>query len=288
MTALFIASLLAAAWLIFGPGAGTGRRLLRALSVRRDGHLQRRKKISLGGATKAKRAKAAQPGSALSLTILVQQLAALLRGGRSLPRVWVELWLVHGRDSPIQTQSSSQGWLMVRATGGALVHERSATAARTGFALSPGSLEVLAAARAASGIGRPIAETIRGAARQAFPGQGSRERRIWGELAACFEVAETSGCPLAEILSRFASQLEAEDDADAARRTALAGPKATVRLLGWLPVMGLGLGIALGTDPIGILLGSPFGVAALVAGMLLTLAGRVWSSKLVRAAAGSG
>jgi tight adherence protein B len=36
-----------------------------------------------------------------------------------------------------------------------------------------------------------------------------------------------------------------------------------------------------------MLLGTPFGVAALVAGIGLTVAGRIWSARLVRAAAGA-
>jgi tight adherence protein B len=109
---------------------------------------------------------------------------------------------------------------------------------------------------------------------------------VWGQLAACFDIAEASGCPLADVLTRFAAQLEAEDDADAARQTALAGPRATVRLLGWLPLLGLGLGMLLGVDPVRILLGTPYGMAALATGVVLAAAGRIWSARLIRAAAG--
>jgi tight adherence protein B len=52
--------------------------------------------------------------------------------------------------------------------------------------------------------------------------------------------------------------------------------------------MGLGLGIALGVDPLAILLGTPLGLAALAAGVALTVAGRLWSARLVTAAAGAG
>jgi tight adherence protein B len=52
--------------------------------------------------------------------------------------------------------------------------------------------------------------------------------------------------------------------------------------------MGLGLGIALGVDPLAILIGTPLGMAALAAGVGLTLAGRIWSARLVGAAAGAG
>ncbi|KUM35390.1 hypothetical protein [Arthrobacter sp. EpRS71] len=203
----------------------------------------------------------------LSLGVLVQQLAALLRGGRGAFRLWEELWIVHGSRHIADTGT--------------------VPAAEKGNArLSAESLQVLAAARAASTVGNSPAEAIRGAAAKAYPRRGSSERRVWMELAACLDIAETSGCPLADLLTRFAAQLEAEEDSEAARQTALAGPKATVRLLSWLPVFGLGLGMALGVDPLGILLNNFLGVATFAAGLLLTAAGRVWSSRLVASATG--
>nr|WP_308159799.1 hypothetical protein [Arthrobacter sp. ISL-5] len=200
--------------------------------------------------------------AAVPLTVLVQQLAALLKGGRTPARLWDELCRVYGGSGP--------------ADGGS-----------GGPRLSPGSAAVLAAARGAAMRGSPVAEAIRFAAASSGHAGGSREPRIWQELAACFDIAEASGCPLADVLTRFAAQLEVEDDAEAARQTALAGPKATVTLLTWLPLLGLGLGFCLGVDPLAMLLGTPIGVAALVAGIVLTVAGRLWSARLVRAAAGA-
>lgn len=214
----------------------------------------------------------------VSMTLLVQQMAALLKGGRTPARLWDELWLLHG--------GGPSGSLHGGGTS-----DRSPE-------LAPGSVRLLAAARAAATRGSPVAAAIRsgGAALSGGPGarrtrgggagQGLRERRVWVQLAACFDVAEASGCPLAEVLTRFAAQLEAEDDAEAARQTALAGPRATVRLLTWLPFLGVGLGMLLGVDPVEVLLGTPFGAAALAAGLALTAAGRIWSARLVRAAAG--
>jgi tight adherence protein B len=147
---------------------------------------------------------------------------------------------------------------------------------------------MLGAVRAAAFRGAPVSAAIRSSVRAAFPRHGGREPRIWCELAACFDIAEASGCPLADVLARFAAQLEVEDDAEAARQTALAGPKATVGLLTWLPLMGLGLGMALGVDPLAILVGTPLGIAALGAGAALTVSGRIWSARLVRTAAGAG
>ena len=162
-----------------------------------------------------------------------------------------------------------------------------ATGPKSGPALTPASLSLLSVARAAAMRGSPVADAIRAASATAFSGGQHRERRIWGELAACFDIAAASGCPLADVLTRLAAQLEVEDDAEAARQTALAGPQATVTLLTWLPLLGLGLGVALGVDPLAILLGTPFGVAALAAGVVLTAAGRIWSARLVRAAIGT-
>jgi tight adherence protein B len=195
------------------------------------------------------------------MTVVVQQLAALLKGGRTPSRLWDELWLVYAQ-------------------------EERAGVTEDGPRLTPGSRSMLSVARAAATRGSPVAAAIRTASGSAFTGNHNRERRIWGELGACFEIAEASGCPLADVLTRFAAQLEVEDDAEAARQTALAGPKATVTLLTWLPVLGLGLGMALGVDPLSILLGTPLGMVALAAGVVLTVAGRIWSARLVRSAVG--
>lgn len=204
------------------------------------------------------------------LILLVQQLAALLRGGRTPGRLWDELWTLYGA-------AGQEGQLLP--PGG-----RPATAV-----LSGGSVAVLASARAAAATGAPVSDAIRRSLPAAFPGrEGTREAKTWSDLAACCDIAEESGCPLADVLTRYAAQLEAEEDADAARQTALAGPKATVRLLTWLPLMGLGLGAALGVDPLATLLGTPLGLAALVGGSALTVAGRVWSARLVSRAAGAG
>ncbi|MGA7204518.1 MAG: hypothetical protein WBX27_07825, partial [Specibacter sp.] len=107
----------------------------------------------------------------------------------------------------------------------------------------------------------------------------------WLELAACLEVCEASGAPVAAVLSRLATRLESEQDAAAMRETALAGPRATVRLLTWLPFVGLGLGMAMGVDPVGVLLGGPLGWACLVVGCVLVMAGRLWSTHLISVAA---
>ncbi|MCU1516371.1 MAG: hypothetical protein JWQ75_1092 [Pseudarthrobacter sp.] len=216
----------------------------------------------------------ARAPASVSMTLVVQQLAALLKGGRTQAQLWDELWLLY---------SERLGSTAPQKVGSA--------GTRAGSCLSAGSMAVLGVARAAAFRGSPVSDAILSAVPRALPRSGSRnatEARIWVQLSACFDVAEASGCPLADVLTRFAAQLEVEDDAEAARQTALAGPRATVSLLTWLPLLGLGLGVALGVDPLAILVGTPPGLASLAAGLILTVAGRLWSARLVRAAAGAG
>ena len=282
MSALLVAVLVLAVWLVLRPPRGLSHRVRKAFagSGGRGGkaeatkNLQPRDTVSgaqLGSGTSRNnrwhswpahgRAPRSKDG-VVPLTVVVQQLAALLKGGRAPSRLWDELWLVYAGSS------RQDGTLR-------------------GQRLDAASAAILAAARGAALRGAPVAEAIRLAVRTSGLPAGSGEPRIWTELAACFEIAAASGCPLADVLARFAAQLEVEDDAEAARQTALAGPKATVTLLTWLPLLGLGLGICLGVDPLAMLVGTPIGVAALVGGILLTVAGRIWSARLVRSAAGA-
>ena len=286
VTALLAGCLFVAAWLFLRPARTAAARFRRAVgqfgggaaeavavNVRGRGALARGGTGVDGAQVGLLRPQSRGSGS-ISMTLMVQQLAALLKGGRAPARLWDELWSLHSAQGPAQPEAAR--------------HSGSKAGVPAGPRLSPGSVAVLGAARAAAFRGAPASDAIRSAVSTAFRHAGGTEPRIWGQLAACFDIAEASGCPLADVLTRFAAQLEVEDDAEAARQTALAGPRATVSLLTWLPLLGLGLGIALGVDPVAILVGTPLGLAALAAGLVLTVAGRIWSARLVRAAAGAG
>lgn len=272
MTAVLVCVLVLAVSLALSPAGAPQHRIRAALAGARGGAPA----VLQGGPGPVPRWRR-RSAPAVSMNLLVQQLAALLKGGRTPARLWDELWLLH-------------------VAGPATAMSGEPRPGRTP-ALAPESVRMLAAARAAAMRGSPVGAAIRAAGAAASgraavttqdsgAGAGVSERRVWFQLAACFDVAEATGCPLADVLTRFSAQLEAEDDAEAARRTALAGPRATVRLLTWLPFLGLGLGLLLGVDPVEVLLGNPWGVAALVAGLALTAAGRFWSARLVRAAEG--
>ncbi len=209
-------------------------------------------------------------------SLLVAQLAALLRAGRSPEQMWrqaAEMYVMPGTHA---TAPSDQGrWPMC-------VGARSVPEDLTA--------RVLGSASRAAALGRPAAAAIQDACTAGRDSGGSRrpattaQAGVWSSVAACIETAEASGSPLAGVLDRVAAQLEADADAAAARAVALAGPRATAQVLSVLPLAGLGLGMLMGADPLGVLLSTPLGSLCLAVGGALTVAGRSWSARLVRSA----
>lgn len=127
------------------------------------------------------------------------------------------------------------------------------------------------------GLGRVIGS--RSTSRQ----RAVREQRAMAVVAAG-RLAATLGAPLAPVLDRVAESIVADDEVDGERRAALAGPRSTAAVLGWLPLLGVALGVALGADPIGVVLRGGIGTSVAVVGCILVVTGRWWTSRLVRRA----
>lgn len=110
----------------------------------------------------------------------------------------------------------------------------------------------------------------------------------WRDAAAAWSVAMTVGAPLADTLRGFAEAMrDAGETADQIRVT-LAEPTGTARVMGWLPLVAVALGVALGFDTLRVLVASALGIACLVIGVALLVAAQRWTSFLVRRAAASG
>jgi len=162
----------------------------------------------------------------------------------------------------------------------------------------PWVLEVAAAAEADPGR---IATAVGTVGRGAQPGLGRsagrrggrvrRSRRPAGSpspiagLAAIWRVAGEAGAPLAPALRGAAASLRDVEATERAARVALAGPRATARLVVAMPAVAVVFGALLGYDTIGVLLGSPIGWGCLVVGAALMLAANRWSAALVARAA---
>lgn len=110
------------------------------------------------------------------------------------------------------------------------------------------------------------------------------EGGAWADLAAAWEIATTVGAPLAEVLRMISETLRDAASAADDVRIALAEPAGTARLLLMMPFAGLLLGFALGFDTVGVIVGNPVGAACVVLGLLLMLAARMWTKRLLERA----
>lgn len=109
-----------------------------------------------------------------------------------------------------------------------------------------------------------------------------------GALVAASRLARDVGAPLGGVLEAVSATLVAEAEARAEREAALAGPRATARVLLWLPVAGVLLGWALGADPLATATDGGAGTAAVGLGLVLLALGRAWTARLVAAARAAG
>lgn len=133
--------------------------------------------------------------------------------------------------------------------------------------------QVCPTALAACGMGADVAAALR---------EDGRRYPLLRSLAALWEVSESSGAALAAALDRLVSSGRQAAAVRAELAAQLAGPRATARVLAALPVVGVGMGLLMGADPLGFLLATPWGWACLVAAGALEAAGVAWVRALVK------
>jgi len=107
-------------------------------------------------------------------------------------------------------------------------------------------------------------------------------------VVAAAVLARDVGAPLASVLDAVSAALVTEAEARAEREASLAGPRATARVLMWLPLLGALLGWALGADPWATALDGGAGTAAVCLGLVLHATGWAWTRRLVDAARRAG
>ena len=106
-----------------------------------------------------------------------------------------------------------------------------------------------------------------------------------GLVSAVLAVAGRTGAPMAPTLERLAALLREQAAQERAIAAALAGPRATAKLVMVLPVVGLGFGFALGLDVLGAAASGGIGTWSVLAGAALLVAAWAWSRAIVRRAA---
>lgn len=135
-------------------------------------------------------------------------------------------------------------------------------------------------------LGRSVGTTILRSAQELETKDPRREALIeWGSTIS---LSETTGMPLVPVLVRFNQHLESLLALESSRAVALAGPKATARVLTWLPLLGLVVASAMGIDIVGVFVQTTSGALALALGSLLFGGAFIWMHHLVKQASRGG
>lgn len=137
--------------------------------------------------------------------------------------------------------------------------------------LDPPLAAVMAQGRGAAAFGGDVAAALRRAA--------PARTGILG-LAAGWQVSYRAGAPLADVLSQVEREVRAQLALSRAAEAELAGARATGALLAGLPLLGLGLGHAMGAAPLQVLLHTAVGATCAAGGVVLDLAGLAWVTRL--------
>ncbi len=106
------------------------------------------------------------------------------------------------------------------------------------------------------------------------------DRELDRMARAAQRLSDRTGAPLADLLERLESHHIALSRLDSAAEAQAAGIRLTGILLTLLPIAGLGLGHAMGVNPIGFLLGSEIGAVCVALAVGLQLTGFAWSDRL--------
>jgi tight adherence protein B len=136
----------------------------------------------------------------------------------------------------------------------------------------------------------PVPDLLRAAiSAGGSPGQLLRTAGPVGRrLGACWELGAELGSPLSHAVAALRAGVEDSIAAGEELDSAVAGARASARVLALLAPAGLLLGTVAGLSPVRVLLHGGLGGGCLVAGVLLDLAGLVAGERLVDRARGRG
>lgn len=183
------------------------------------------------------------------------------------------------------------GWLLAghrRRRRVALAAAETATAARVlasllragqipsrALAEAASECRVLAPAAAASRLGAdPVAHL-----RRAAEAPGCRGMAL---VAAAWQLSERCGAPIADVLTQVSERLRSDRQLHSLVEAELATARTSGHIMAGLPFLAVGLGFAVGINPLAFLFGSPLGQVLVLLGVVLTAAGVVWIDALAQ------
>lgn len=126
----------------------------------------------------------------------------------------------------------------------------------------------------AAGVPPPRAWTLVG-------GRPDDPSPAWQDVRVVLEVADRTGAPSATALRSLSAAMRRSASADRAVLVALAGPRASARVVLALPILGLALGTVWGAGALEVLLTTPVGWACCVTAAGLVAVGQRWSRRMV-------
>jgi tight adherence protein B len=100
-------------------------------------------------------------------------------------------------------------------------------------------------------------------------------------VCAAARVAAGLGIPLAGVIDNLADALARRRVRDMKTRASMAGPRATIKVLLWLPLAGIGLGMLMGADPLEALVTTSIGRIAAIVGIACVVLGFAWTRTLI-------
>lgn len=115
-----------------------------------------------------------------------------------------------------------------------------------------------------------------------------RDDALARDAIAAARLAHSSGVPLADLVSSLARVEAVRESARLALHVAMAGPRASAGLLGWLPVAGLVVGAIVEPRAIAVLATTGLGWGLLAVAVTLMMIGRRWMTALLRTASAAG
>lgn len=118
---------------------------------------------------------------------------------------------------------------------------------------------------------------------QGTDGEADRDT---AQLAGLWHAAQDHGLPTAALVEQARARVEQRRRHRESTAAALTGPQSTAVILALLPLAGIGLGTAMGANPLAVLTGGGTGGMLLVAGIALIAAGLSWSRVIITRASG--
>lgn len=105
------------------------------------------------------------------------------------------------------------------------------------------------------------------------------------QLAIAWDLSDDTGAPLADLVEQILKTIERDEKSNALIQTETAGVKATVFVLGLLPIIGIFLAAMLGINVLSWFFSGVIGFICLFVGTMLELLGILWVRKMIASVA---